>query len=158
MLKLGGNAATWSSRWLIANQVLIMKADKIRQPDGLTRSGIALVVIQLFRLLFGGYLIGLDQYHYNDLESAVSVFLIYSIIGILTVLFLLGKRKLGLVGLIALSIILIIMESVYIIVYFSQTTPDSSWHSPLAIPWATVSNYLFPLLTLLFAIKIYRET
>jgi hypothetical protein len=134
-----------------------MNVNGIKQMVGLTTSGIALVVTQLFRLLFGGYLIGLDQYHYNDLESAVSVFLIYAIIGILTALFLLGKRKSGLVGLIALSIVLIIMESIYMIVFFSQTTPDLSWHSPLAIPWATVSNYLFPILTLVFAIKVFRE-
>ncbi len=135
-----------------------MNVNGIKQTDGLTTSGIALVVIQLFRLLFGGYLAGLDQYHYNDLESALSVFLIYSIVGIFTVLFLLGKRKSGLVGLITLSIILIIMQSIYITVYFSQTTPDPSWHSPLAIPWATVSNYLFPISTLVFAIKVYRES
>ena len=46
-----------------------MNVNEIRQQEGLTSSGKALVVTQLFRLLFGGYLIGLDQYHYNDLET-----------------------------------------------------------------------------------------
>jgi hypothetical protein len=41
--------------------------DKVGHTEGLTSSGIALVVIQLFRLLFGGYLIGPDQFHYNDM-------------------------------------------------------------------------------------------
>jgi UDP-N-acetylmuramyl pentapeptide phosphotransferase/UDP-N-acetylglucosamine-1-phosphate transferase len=129
----------------------------IGQKEGLTVSGIVLVVTQLFRLLFGGYLIGFDLYHYNDLESALSVLFIYVVIGVLTALFLIGKKKAGLVGLIALSIVLLIMESLYIIVYFSQPSPDTSWHDPLASWWASVSNYLFPLITLVLAIKVYKE-
>jgi predicted permease len=134
-----------------------LNVDEIRHAEGLTRAGIALVVTQLFRLLFGGYLIGLDQFHYNDIESALSVLLIYALIGILTALFIMGKRKAGLLGLIALSIILLVMQSVYILVYIGQVTPDPSWHSPFAIWWATVSNLMFPILTLLFALKVYRE-
>jgi UDP-N-acetylmuramyl pentapeptide phosphotransferase/UDP-N-acetylglucosamine-1-phosphate transferase len=137
--------------------VRIMTATDVNQTGGLTNSGIALVVTQLFRLLFGGYLIGLDQFHYNDLESALSVFLIYVIIGIFTTLFLLGKQKSGLVGLIALSIILIIMESIYIIVFLSQTTIDPSLHDPIANWWGTLLYYTFSVLTIMFAIKIYRE-
>ena len=133
-----------------------MTAKETRQTEGLTITGIALVVTQLFRMLFGGYLIGFDLYFYSDLESALSVFMIYAIIGIFTAMFLLG-RKSGLLGLIALSIILIIMQTIYILVYFSQPVPDPSWHSPIASWWATVSNFLFPLLTLVFAIKVYRE-
>jgi len=134
-----------------------MNISGIKQSEGLTSSGIALVVTQLFRLLFGGYLIGLDMYHYNDLESAVSVLLIYVIIGIFTTLFLLGKKKSGLFGLIALSVILIIMQSIYIIVYISQTTPDPSWHDPIANWWATVLYYMFSLLTIIFAIKVTEK-
>ena len=134
-----------------------MNTNKIKQTEGLTRSGIALVVTQLFRLLFGGYLIGFDMYYYNDLESAVSVFLIYVIVGILTTLFLLNKKKPGLIGLIALSVVLIIMQSLYIMVYFSTPTPDPSWHNPIPSWWATVSNYAFPILTLVFAMKVIKE-
>ncbi|MFW9911653.1 MAG: hypothetical protein ACFFEU_04225 [Candidatus Thorarchaeota archaeon] len=132
--------------------------DKVGHTEALTRSGIALVVTQLFRLLFGGYLIGLDQFHYNDIESALSVLLIYTVIGIFTTLFLLGRRKSGLLGLIALSIILLVMQSIYIVVYITQATPDPSWHSPFAIWWATLSNFMFPFLTLLFALEVYRES
>jgi len=107
--------------------------------------------------MFGGYLIAFDQFHYNDLESAVTVFIIYSIVGILTTLYLLGKRKISLLGLIAISILLIIMQFLYIGIYVSTPYPDPSWHSPFAAWWATVSNFVFPLLTLIFAIKIYRE-
>ena len=134
-----------------------MSENEIKQIEGLTSNGIFLVVTQLFRLLFGGYLAGLDQFHYNDLESAWTVFLIYIIIGILTALFLWGRKKPGLVGLIALSVLLLLMESVYMIVYFAAPIPDPSWHDPTAILWATGANYLFPLLTLFLAIKVYRE-
>ena len=134
-----------------------MKMSDIGQKEGLTVSGIALVVTQLFRLLFGGYLIGFDLYHYNDLESALTVLFIYVIIGVLTALFLIGKKKAGLFGLIALSIILLIMETLYIAVYFFTPSPDPSWHDPLASWWASVSNYLFPLITLVLAVKVYKE-
>ncbi len=134
-----------------------MNTGNQKQTAVLTTSGIALVVIQLFRLLFGGYLSGLDQFHYSDLESAITVFAIYSIIGILTTLYLLGKKKISLLGLIAISIFLLVMETIYVGVYISTLTPDPSWHSPFAIWWATVANFLFPVLTLIFAIKIYRE-
>jgi hypothetical protein len=58
---------------------------------GLTGSGKALVVTLLFRLLFGGYLVGMDQYRFNDIESALTVLLIYVLLGIFAALFLLGK-------------------------------------------------------------------
>jgi hypothetical protein len=130
---------------------------EIGQKEVLTASGIALVVTQLFRLLFGGYLIGFDLYHYDDLESALTVLLIYVVIGGLTALFLIGKKKVSLVGLVVLSVFLIVMESIYIGVYFSALIPDPSWHDPLANPLSSLFNYLFPLLTLFLAIKVYRE-
>jgi len=37
-----------------------MNETEIKQIEALTSSGIALVVTQLFRLLFGGYLIAFD--------------------------------------------------------------------------------------------------
>ena len=134
-----------------------MNMNDTTQMEGLTISGIALVVVQLFRLLFGGYLIGYDLYHYIDLESALSVLLIYVIISVLTALFLIGKKKAGLVGLIVLSVLLLLMETVYMIVYFAAPIPDQSWHDPTAVLWATGANYLFPLLTLFLAIKVYGE-
>ena len=134
-----------------------MNETEIRQIEVLTSSGIALVVTQLFRLLFGGYLIAFDQYYYNDLESASTVFGIYVIIGVLTTLILVGRKKPGLFGLIALSVFLLLMETIYIAVYISSTVPDPSWHDPFASWWSLVSNYMFPLLTLVFAINVYRE-
>ena len=61
----------------------------------LTWSGKALVVTLFFRLLFGGYLAGMDQYSFNDVESALSVLLIYGLIGIFATLFLLVSSQLS---------------------------------------------------------------
>ena len=134
-----------------------MSGSSISQKEILSKSGIVLVAIQLFRLFFGGYLIGFDLYFYDDLESAITVFLIYFIIGVFTVFLLIGKKKAGLIGLIALSGILLIMQFVYLIVFYSQTTIDPSLHDPGKNLLATIANLLFPLFTLAFAIKVYRE-
>jgi hypothetical protein len=122
----------------------------------LTWSIKALVVTLFFRLFFGGYLIGLDQYLFNDVESALTVLLIYGLIAIFAALFLLGKRY-GVIGVIGLDVIFIILQSMFIIVTLSQIA-DAGLHDPLANWWATLLMYLFSLLTLIFAIKIYKET
>ena len=131
---------------------------EIKQMEGLTSNGIALVVTQLFRLIFGGYLIGFDQFHYNDLESAFSVLVIYVIIGILTALFLFGRKKAGLVGLITITAILVVMQTIYTVVFLSQTTIDPSLHDPIANWWATMLYYIFAILTFVFAIKVRKES
>ena len=122
----------------------------------LTWSGKALVVTLLFRLLFGGYLAGMDQYSFNDVESALSVLLIYGLIGIFATLFLLGKRY-GLKGIIGLDVIFVILQSVFTIVTLSQIV-DPGLHDPLGNWWATLLMYLFSLLTITFSIRAYRET
>jgi len=122
----------------------------------LTWSGKALVVTLFFRLLFGGYLAGMDQYSFNDVESALSVLLIYGLIGIFATLFLLGKRY-GLKGIIGLDFIFIIIQSVFTIVTLRQIV-DPGLHDPLVNWWATLLMYLFSLLTIIFSIRAYRET
>ena len=134
-----------------------LSGSSISQKEILSKSGIVLVAIQLFRLFFGGYLIGFDLYFYDDLESAITVFLIYFIIGVFTVFLLIGKKKAGLIGLIALSGILLIMQFVYLIVFYSQTTIDPSLHDPGKNLIATIANLLFPIFTLGIAIKVLRE-
>ena len=123
---------------------------------GLTGSGKALVVTMLFRLLFGGYLVGMDQYRFNDIESALAVLLIYVLLGIFAALFLLGKRY-GLIGVMGLEVIFIMLQSIFIIVTLGQIA-DVGLHDPLANWWATLLMYLFSLLTLIFSIRVYRET
>ena len=121
----------------------------------LTWNGKALVVTLFFRLLFGGYLIGLDQYSFNDVESALTVLLIYGLIAIFAALFLSGIRR-GLAGIIGLDIVFIILQSIFTIATLAQIA-DAGLHDPLANWWATVLMYLFSLLTLIFAIRAYRE-
>ena len=122
----------------------------------LTWSGKALVVTLLFRSIFGGYLIGMDQYRFDDVDSASTVLLIYGLIGIFATLFLLGKRY-GLLGIIGLDVIFIISQSVFTIAALSKIA-DAGLHDPLTNWWATLLMFLFSILTLIFAFKIYRET
>jgi hypothetical protein len=122
----------------------------------LSGSGKALVVTLLFRLLFGGYVAGMDHYHFNDVESALTVLLIYGVIGVFAALFLLGKR-IGLIGIIGLDAIFITLQVIFTIVTSSQIA-EPGLHDPLANWWATLLMYLFSLLTLIFAIRVYRET
>jgi len=122
----------------------------------LTWNGKALVVTLLFRLLFGGYVAGMDQYLFNDVESALTVLLIYGLIGIFATLFLFGNR-IGLKGVIVLESIFIIMQSIFTIATLGQVA-DAGLHDPLSNWWATLLMYLFSLLTLTFSIRAYRET
>ena len=122
----------------------------------LSGSGKALVVTLLFRLLFGGYIAGMDQYHFGDVESAVTVLLIYGLIGVFAALFMLGKR-IGLIGVIGLDFVFITLQVIFTIATLSQIA-DAGLHDPLANWWATLLMYMFSLLTLAFAIRVYRET
>ena len=122
----------------------------------LTGNGKALVVTLLFRLLFGGYVVGMDQYHFNDHESALTVLVIYGLLGTFATMFLLGKRV-GLIGIIGLESIFITLNSVFLIATLGQIA-DAGMHDPLNNWWATSLRYLFSILTLIFSIRTYRET
>jgi hypothetical protein len=121
----------------------------------LTKNGKALVVTLLFRLLFGGYLVGVDQYQFNDFESVVTVAMIYALLGTFAAMFLFGK-KYGLLGIIALETVFVILNSVFIIAALGQIA-DVDMHDPLDNWWATMLRYLFSALTLVFSIRTYRE-
>jgi hypothetical protein len=121
----------------------------------LTTNGKALLITLLFRLLFGGYLMGLDQYHFNDVESALTVLLIYGLVSVFTVLFLLGKRF-GLMGIIGLDVIFIILQSVFTVASLTQIA-DAGLHDPISNWWATLLMFLFSILTLVFSIRAYKE-
>lgn len=121
----------------------------------LTASGKALVAILFCRLLFGGYLAGKDQYGYNDAGSAMTVLVIYVLLGVFAAMFLFGKRY-GLTGIISLSVILIVFHSIFTILALTQIT-DAGMHGPLENLWATVLRYAFFILTLILSIRVYRE-
>ena len=50
----------------------------------------ALIITLFFRVLFGGYIIGMDQYRLNDPESALTVFIISMLMAAFSSLYLLG--------------------------------------------------------------------
>jgi hypothetical protein len=102
----------------------------------LSGSGKALAVTLLFRLLFGGYLVGKDQYYFNDIDSALTVLLINVLLGISAALFLLGRareRRYGLIGLMGLSVFIILSQSIFLIVTLGHNIYH---HDPLGNWWA----------------------
>ncbi|MFN8488908.1 MAG: hypothetical protein U0350_15080 [Caldilineaceae bacterium] len=122
----------------------------------LTANGKALVATLLFRLLFGGYLIGMDQYRFHDGESALTVLLIYGLIGLCATLFIVGTRV-GLFGLISLDAIFITLQVVFTILTVSQIV-DPGLHDPRVNWWAALLMVLFSLLTIIFALCANRES
>jgi ABC-type polysaccharide/polyol phosphate export permease len=122
---------------------------------GLTSSGKTLVVIQLFRLLFGGYLVGTDQYRYGDTESALTVLGIYLLLGMFTTLFLFGRRS-GLIGITWLSVIIIIFHTVFTVLAAGGTI-EAGLHDPLDNWWATLLRYIFFLSTIIYVVRVRRE-
>ena len=122
----------------------------------LTRSGKSLVVTLLFRLLFGGYLIGMDQYRFSAVESALTVLLIYGLIGLFATLFISGTRY-GLLGLIGLDAIFIVLQSVFTVLTLSRVV-DPGLHDPLVNWWATLLMVLFSLLTITFSLRARSES
>jgi hypothetical protein len=122
----------------------------------LSWSSKALVATLLFRMLFGGYLMGMDQYSFNDVGSALTVFVIYGLIGVFATLFLLGKRF-GLIAIIALDAVFIVLQSVFTIASLSQIT-NPGLHNPIANWWATLLMFMFSILTIVLAIKTKKDT
>jgi hypothetical protein len=123
---------------------------------GLTQNGKALVTTILFRLIFGGYIVGMDQYRFNDTNSALTVLAIFLLLGIFTTLFLLDKR-IGIFGVIGLESVFLVLNSVFLVLALGGMT-DAGLHDPVANWWATVLRFVFSILTLLFAVRVYGET
>jgi hypothetical protein len=122
----------------------------------ITWNGKVLLATLLFRLLFGGYVVGMDQYSFNDLESAITVVVIYGLIALFATLFLFGQR-IGLMGIIGLDGVFLVLNSVFLVLSLGQIT-DPGMHSPVDNWWATILRYVFTVLTLIWAIRTYKET
>lgn len=120
------------------------------------RFGKVVIVTSLFRLLYGGYLIGNDLYRFNDANSALQVLLIYGLIGFFTSLFVSGKRY-GLFCLIGLDILFIIAQSVFSILTLSKII-DPGLHDPLTNWWSMVLMIFFSLMSLIFSLKTSKES
>jgi hypothetical protein len=122
----------------------------------LTWSGKALVLTLFFRMLFGGYLMGMDQYSFNDVGSALTVLVIYGLIGVFATLFLLGKRF-GLTAIIGIDAVFVVLQSVFTIASLSQIT-DPGLHDPIANWWGLLLMVMFSILTIALAIKTKKDT
>jgi hypothetical protein len=122
----------------------------------LTRSGKALVVTLLFCLLFAGYVIGMDQYRFDDVGSALTVLLIYLLLAIFAALWLAGKRS-GLIGVMALEVIFILLQATFLVATLGQLL-DAGVHNPVDNWWVALLQFLFSLLALTFSTRVYRET
>ena len=122
----------------------------------LTNNSKSLIILLFFRLLFGGYIVGMDQYRLNDFDSAITVLMIYLLMSIFASLYLSGRRF-GLKALIGLEAVFLCLNIVFTAISLSQPV-DASLHSPMNNLWQTILRYTFSFLTLLFSIRTYRET
>ena len=124
----------------------------------LTRNGKVVVVTSLFRMIFGGYLIGNDLYRLNDANSALEVLLIYGVIGLFAALFTVSKRhgRFGLLGLIGWDVLFIGAQIVFTILSVSKLV-DPGLHDPLTNWWSLLLMFSFSLVTLIFSLRAYRE-
>ncbi|MCW4014439.1 MAG: hypothetical protein NWF07_15835 [Candidatus Bathyarchaeota archaeon] len=121
----------------------------------LTGNGRALTTVLFFRMLFGGYLIAMDQYRYSDPDSAWTVLAIYLMMGVFTSLYIYGK-PIGLKLLIGLETVFILLNTVFIGIALGGFA-DVGMHGPLDNIWETALRYLFSVLTLFLSIRAYRE-
>ncbi len=124
----------------------------------LTRNGKVVVVTSLFRMIFGGYLIGNDLYRFNDANSALEVLLIYGVIGLFASLFIVSKRhgRFGLLGLIGWDVLFIGAQFVFTFLSITKLT-DPGLHDPLTNWWSLLLMFSFSMLTLIFSLRAYRE-
>ena len=129
-----------------------MNEGQPNQPLQLSRTSIFLLVTMLFYLLFAGFIVAVDLYYYNDPDSAVSVLMIYGLMGILTSIYIAGKRY-GLIGLIIISAVLLVSQVGYIIAYVTAPVIDPSAHSPFANLFESSENlYLAVIVFIVFHI------
>ena len=118
-------------------------------------AGKALIAVLLFRLMFGGYIAGMDQYSFGDTTSALTVLFIYGLLGAFAVVFLLGSR-IGLLGVIGLDCVFLVLQIAFMAVSLGQIA-DAGPHSPANNVEATIVMVSFSVLTLALALKTYRE-
>lgn len=131
----------------------------VRKLVELTTNVRALLVTQLFYSLYGGYLLGMLRYYAKyPVEGILTSAFMVVIFLISTALYLSGRRY-GFIGVMALSIVFIIMGSPDII--HEATTGQTTTGVPIVLDawWAmlTLFYYLFPLLTLILSYRAYRE-
>ena len=115
-----------------------------------------LTIMLLFRFLFGGYIAGMDQYLFNDIDSAWTVVTIYVLTGIFFSLYLYGRLS-GLKALIGLDAVFFSLNLLYTALSVGRII-DPGLHDPFADVWLTLIQISFSLVTLVYSIKLYRES
>ncbi len=98
----------------------------------------------------------MDQYLFNDTDSALTVIGIYGLTGLFFSLYLFGKR-LGLKALMGLEAIMLGMNLLYTVGSVTQMF-DPGLHDPLSSTWLTLTQILFSALTLFLTIKVSNDT
>ena len=114
-----------------------------------------LTIILFFRFLFGGYIAGMDQYLFNDIDSTWTVLTIHALMGVLFSLYLLGRR-IGIKALKYVEAVYLFLNLAYSALSIGQVI-DPGLHDPLADIWLTLIQVMFSAVTLYYAIKINRE-
>jgi hypothetical protein len=119
-----------------------------------TRNAKYLTIILFFRFLFAGYIAGMDQYLFNDTDSARTVLLIHALIGVLFSLYLFGRR-IGIKALMYVEAIYLSLNLAYSALSIGQVF-DPGLHDPLADVWLTLMQIMFSVLTLYYSIKVNK--
>lgn len=120
-----------------------------------TRNAKYLTIILFFRFLFGGYIAGMDQYLFNDIDSAWTVLLIHALRGVLFSLYLFGRR-IGIKALMYVEAIYLFLNLAYSVLSIGQVF-DPGLHDPLSDIWLTLMQVMFSVLVLYYSIKVNRE-
>ncbi len=121
----------------------------------LPKAGKIVIVTSLFRLLFGGYLVGNDLYRFDDGNSALQVLFIYTLIGLFATMFISGI-KIGLFCLIGLDSLFIIAQLTFIILSLSKLI-DPGLHDPLSNWWSMSIMIVFNSCSLIYSLKTLKE-
>jgi len=119
-----------------------------------TRNVKYLTIILLFRLLFGGYIAGMDQFLFKDPESARTVVMIHGLIGALFSLYLMGRSS-GIRALMYLEAVYLFANLLYSALSILKVI-EPGLHDPLSNIWLTIVQIAFSALTLYITVLINR--
>jgi hypothetical protein len=97
----------------------------------------------------------MDQYLFNDIDSARTVLLIHALMGVLFSLYLFGRR-IGIKVLMYVEAIYLLLNLVYSALSIGQVI-DPGLHDPLADIWLTLMQVTFSALTLYHLMKVNKE-
>ena len=114
-----------------------------------------LTVILFLRFLFAGYIAGMDNYLFNDIDSARTVLLIHVLIVVLFSMYLCGRR-IGIRVLMYVEAFYLFLNLAYSALSIVQVF-DPGLHDPLADVWLTLMQIIFSALTLFYSIKVNNE-